>query len=132
VKCNDSVFIKGGYKCIGDCNAKYTASLLYPGGVVTAIPSFSFPWLHFFTSNGTYTLIITPLCGNDTCKPCYINFKVTGCRECKCNPNNGWRPFHVQINGVLKTAACYDTLNVKCNDSVFLKGGYKCIGDCNA
>jgi hypothetical protein len=130
VKCNDSVLLGGGYRCTGDCNVRYTASLVSPGGMVTFIPSFSFPWLHFFTANGTYTLIITPFCGADSCKPCLLNFIVSGCQGCVCNPD-GWLPFQVQINGLFRSAGCNDTLQVRCRDSLVLKGGYRCTGRCN-
>ena len=132
--CADTVSLKSIYKCIGHCEAKYTAVLKNAGtGVVVQTYSpFTFPWNHRFTTPGNYTLEITPLCGDNKCTPCRFSFTVKNCdTACDCNPN-GWSKLELTTAAGVKTIQCGEKLAVKKGAPARLNGKYTCRGKCTA
>ena len=133
--CADTISLKGLYKCVGKCNAKYTAVLknTATNAVVQTYSSFSFPWNYRFTTPGNYSLEITPLCGDNKCKPCRFFFTVGNCdTACDCNPE-GWSKFElVQVTGAKTTHACGDKVAVKKGVPVTVNAKYTCKGKCDA
>lgn len=133
VKCNDKVTLRGEYKCLGNCVAKYSAVLknAVTNVVVQNYPAFTFPWTYSFATAGNYKLEITPICGTTRCTPCVFYFTVT-CPTCDCNVN-GWQPFTATIsNNAPMTVNCGHQFGVPKGKTVKLVGKYLCKGDCTA
>jgi hypothetical protein len=136
--CKDTVKINGGYKCVpagtSTCAIKFVAVLKDSAGVVIqTYPAFSFPWAYTFAAAGSYTLEITPICGNTKCPPCRFFFTVT-CTPpvCDCNVN-GWQPFTASIsNNPSMTVNCGRQFGVPKGKPFKLMGKYLCRGNCIA
>jgi len=132
--CADTISLKSIYKCIGKCEAKYTAVLknTITNTVVQNFSPFVFPWNYRFTTAGSYSLEITPVCGDNKCTPCRFFFTVTCKSACDCNPD-GWSKFElVTAAGLKSSLKCGDKIAVKKGVPVKLNGKYTCKGDCAA
>src|SRR6266700_6657605 len=130
--CADTITLKGAYKCLGDCAAKYTAVLknTTTNTVVQNYPSFTFPWSFTFPGPGNYSLEITPICGDKKCNPCRFFFTVKDCKPvCDCNPE-GWQPFEATVNKVVQKIKCGFQFSLKPGSVVQLTGKYVCKGNC--
>ncbi len=134
LSCLDTITLKGMYKCIGKCDAKYVAVLknTATNTIVQTFSPFSFPWSYRFTAAGSYSLEITPLCGNNKCTPCRFFFTVTCETACDCN-QAGWANFElITVAGLKTVLKCGAKVEVKKGSAVTLKGGYTCKGHCVA
>ncbi|MEO5682560.1 MAG: hypothetical protein ABIQ88_07955 [Chitinophagaceae bacterium] len=130
--CADTVSLKGLYKCIGKCEATYTAVLknTATGVVVQNFSPFSFTWNYKFAAPGTYSLEITPTCGDTKCTPCRFFFTVRNCdTACDCNPD-GWSKLEFTTSAGVQTLKCGDKLAVKKAVAARLNGKYTCKGSC--
>jgi hypothetical protein len=78
VKKMEPVKLNGKYKCIGNCEAHYTAVLKnnVTGAIIANYPVFTFAWNYAFPIAGNYKLEIIPMCGNQKCQPCVYYFTV--------------------------------------------------------
>ena len=134
--CHDSILIKGGYKCVGDCAVKFVAVLKNSAGVVIQNYSpFNFPWSYNFLAAGNYSLEITPICGTTKCPPCRFFFTVTcppPTTACDCDVN-GWQPFTATIGTTPPmTVNCGHQFGVHKLIPFKLVGKYICRGNCVA
>ncbi len=131
--CADTVSLKGLYKCIGKCNVKYTAVLknTATNTVVQNFSAFNFPWNYRFAGPGTYSLEITPVCGEAKCRPCRFFFTVSNCdTACDCNPD-GWSNFElVTVTSAKSIHKCGEKMAVKKGSPIRLIGKYTCKGSC--
>jgi len=134
LKCNEPITIKGGYKCVGNCEVKFKAVLKNSAGVVIQnYPAFTFPWSYNFAASGNFSLEITPICGNTNCPPCRFFFTVAPCpTACDCK-TNGWQPFTATIsNNPPMTVNCGHQFGVPKGKPFKLIGKYICTGSCVA
>jgi hypothetical protein len=130
--CADTIMLKGLYKCSGNCGAKYVAVLknTVTNTVVQNFSPFTFPWSYRFTTAGSYSLEITPLCGDNKCTPCRFFFTVTCQTACDCNPE-GWSNFDlITVTGLKTVIKCGEKVPVKKGSSIKLSGKYTCKGKC--
>lgn len=72
------------------------------------------PFSFFFSAPGTYTVIVTPICGNQKCEPC--KFTVIIKPICSCGQ---WKGIEVVIGGTSGNPGA----NVKCGGQVTLNSG---------
>jgi hypothetical protein len=138
-KCNQIYNIAAQYQCLGDanCNAKYNAYMVNPLGVAIPITSASVAFNYAFTptTNGAYTLVIEPICGNTKCEPCKIRFVVKDCAPtpppCTCGK---WAFFKWGVTGTATTdLVCGKEYVAKCKQPYNIGAQYQCEGDnCNA
>ena len=133
--CADTITLKSAYKCIGNCEAKYVATLrnAVTGVTIQTYSPFTFPWSYHFTAAGNYTLEITPLCGHNKCTPCRFSFTVK-CKDVVCDCNvNGWSNFTwIDVTGLKKETKCGGKIPVKKGQPIQLIGKYTCKGHCVA
>jgi hypothetical protein len=131
--CADTINLKSIYKCLGNCESKYTAVLKNTGTgvVVQNFTPFNFPFSYRFAAPGTYSLEIIPTCGDSKCTPCRFFFTVRNCdTACDCNPD-GWSPFElVHATGEKITLKCGAKVAVKKGSPIRLIGKYTCKGSC--
>lgn len=139
VKCDESIKMEGGYKCVGlNCGVKFVAILknTATGVIVQNYSPFSFPWSYSFPAAGNYSLEITPICGNNKCTPCIFYFTVVcstpPTASCDCDVN-GWQQF-TAYNGSndAQKVSCNFQFSVKKGSQFKLAGKYVCKGNCVA
>jgi hypothetical protein len=136
VKCNTPVKLDGGYKCsyTTPCEVKLKAVLKNAAGVVIrTYANFSFPFEHSFEAAGNYVLEIAPWCNGKKCPTAKFYFTVS-CdtpTACACNDTNGWDRFTAYIDGAAKPTVCGSTFTLKKEQPITIKGGYKCVGNCD-
>ena len=133
--CRDTIRIKGNYRCLGTCVAKYSAVLknAVTGAIIQNYPVFNFTWQHIFPVAGNYKLEITPICGNTRCTPCVFYFTVT-CPTSGCDCSvNGWQPFTSTVsNNPPMTVNCGHQFGVPKGKPFKLVGKYLCKVNCLA
>ena len=132
--CADTIRLKGLYKCLGDCAAKYKAVLknTATNTVVQNYPSFTFTWTYKFAGPGNYSLEITPICGDKPCQTCRFFFTVKDCKQtCECNPE-GWQPAVAVVGTASQTVKCGFQFSLKVGEPIKITEKYVCKGDCNA
>jgi hypothetical protein len=132
--CSDTITLKGLYKCTGKCETRYIAVLknTVTNTVVQNFSPFTFPWSYRFTTAGSYSLEITPLCGKNKCTPCRFFFTVKCDEACNCNPK-GWTNFElITVTGLKTVVKCGEKVPVKKGSAVTLNGKYTCTGKCAA
>jgi hypothetical protein len=132
--CNKSYSISATFKCEGPCGVVYNAAMISSTGITTPIPApAGGAFNHTFTlpTNGSYTLLIEPVCGDKKCEPFKITFNVRSCISADCGCGS-WKSLDLKrLSGTvpLKTDTVYA---VKCNEAFALSGQYKCKGTiCN-
>ncbi len=131
--CADTFQLKGAYKCLGNCTAKYKAVLknATTNTVIQNYPSFSFTWMYRFAGPGNYSLEITPICGDKVCQTCRFFFTVKDCRQvCDCNPE-GWQPGTAIVGDKQVNIKCGYQFSLKIGEQIKINGKYLCKGDCN-
>jgi hypothetical protein len=134
--CGETKIVKALYLCDAtNCQARYISYLVSPNGTTSQLPESS-GYLDFSfkpASNGTYTLVIQPICGDVKCEPCKINFVVSNCTpNCVCGK---WSSFTWGIAGVAPTdLVCNKEYVAKCKQTYNIAAQYQCVGDstCNA
>ena len=132
VKCGSPVKLDGGYKCVGDCAVKFSATLKNAAGtVVENYPEFKFPFEYTFPSAGSYSLEITPVCGEKKCTPAKFYFTVNCATTADCACGR-WDGFKSYIDNDSKAVKCGASFTLKLAQQFKLEGGYSCKGDCKA
>jgi len=137
VKCKTPIVIESSYKCnytTTVCDVQLKATIKNSAGVVIkTYNDFRFPWQYEFETSGNYVLEIVPWCGGKKCASAKFYFTVTcdAPAACACNDANGWDRFTTYIDGTAKPTVCGSTFTLKKDQPITIKGGYKCIGNCD-
>ncbi|MNK28869.1 hypothetical protein D3C87_472540 [compost metagenome] len=137
VKCKTPFTLNGGYKCNYSaqiCEVKFRATLKNDAGVVIKnYANFIFPLEHEFENAGNYVLEIFPICGAKKCPSVKFYFGASCDQTADCNCNKaGWDNIYASIDNVSKLITCGSTINLKKDQPFSFKGGYKCLGNCDA